>query len=316
MPSIDMPLAQLREYKPELNRPADFERFWKETIDEAINAPLAVELTPYDLPAKGVSFFRLRFDGYKGGRIAGWYVRPTGQGKFPALCIYHGYSGRGTRPLDMLGTAMQGIAAMSMDTRGQNGESQDCATYEQGHHSGWMTKGIRNPLQYYYRYVYADAVRALEVLASFNEVDSKRIAITGGSQGGGITLAAAALSNRPILAMPDIPFLCDFRRAVEISPNGPYPEIPSFLKAFPELQSQATKTLSYCDNLNLAPWIKCRTFVSNCLWDDICPPSTIFGVYNQISAEKQIEVYPYHKHEVPYDHYEKKHRLMMEVLRP
>ena len=56
--------------------------------------------------------------------------------------------------------------------------------------------------------------------------------------------------------------------------------------------------------------------ISNCLWDDVCPPSTIFAVYNHITAEKQIEIFPFHKHEVPIDHYETKFRLLMEVLNP
>ena len=56
--------------------------------------------------------------------------------------------------------------------------------------------------------------------------------------------------------------------------------------------------------------------ISNSLCDDICPPSTIFGVYNHIVAEKQIEIYPFHKHDIPYDHYETKFRLLMETLNP
>ncbi|HMB95365.1 MAG TPA: acetylxylan esterase, partial [Tepidisphaeraceae bacterium] len=159
-------------------------------------------------------------------------------------------------------------------------------------------------------------LRALELLARREEVDDSRIAITGGSQGGALTLAVAALSNRPILALPDVPFLCDFRRAIQISPNGPYPEIVNFLKHFPHLYETAIRTLSYCDNLNLAPRIRCRTVISNGLWDDICPPSTIFAAYNHITAEKQMEVYPFHKHEVPYEHNEIKFRLLMETLRP
>jgi cephalosporin-C deacetylase len=124
----------------------------------------------------------------------------------------------------------------------------------------------------------------------------------------------AALSERPILALPDIPFLCDYRRGVQIAAAGPYPEIPLFLKAFPDLVEQTFRTLSYCDCLNLAPMIKCKTVISNCLWDDVCPPSTIFGVYNHLISPKQIELYPYHKHEVPYEHNELKFRLLVETL--
>lgn len=306
----------MRQYKPTLYREADFDIYWQTTIVEALKQPLNAELIPYVLPAKGLQCYAVRFDGYKGGRIAGWYVQPTSRGKFPGVCMYHGYSGRATRPMDMLALASQGICVLSMDCRGQNGQSQDALTTDEGHATGWMTKGIRDPKQYYFRYVYADAVRALELLARREEVDDTRLAITGASQGGALTFAVAALSERPILALPDIPFLCDFRRGVQISPAGPYPEIISFLKSFPHLYETVFQTLSYCDNLNLAPRIRCRTVVSNCLWDDVCPPSTIFGVYNHITAEKQIELYPFHKHEVPYEHNELKYRLLMETLRP
>ena len=81
-----------------------------------------------------------------------------------------------------------------------------------------------------------------------------------------------------------------------------------------DLVHQGMRTLSYCDNLNLAPWIKCRTVISNSLWDDVCPPSTIFGVYNHMTAEKEMAIYPYHKHEVPYEHNEVKFKLLTETL--
>jgi cephalosporin-C deacetylase len=316
MPSIDMPIEQLRQYKPSLYKEADFDAYWRTTITLAVDQPLNAELIPYALHSHGVECFAVRFDGFGGGRLAGWFLRPESRGPMPGLVVYHGYSMRGTRPLDLLAIAAQGICVLSMDCRGQNGQSQDLAPYGEGHYQGWMTQGIRDPQKYYYRYVYADAVRALELLARRQEVDPSRLAITGVSQGGGLTLAVAALSARPILALADIPFLCDYRRGVQISPAGPYPEIASFLKVFPDLYQEAFRTLSYCDCLNLAPWIKCQTVVSNCLWDDICPPSTIFGVFHHIGAQKQMEIYPFHKHEVPYEHNELKFKLLMETLRP
>lgn len=316
MPSIDMPLDQLRVYKPSLYREADFEQYWEKTVAKAEDQPLNAELIPYDLPARNVQVYALRFDGFEGGRIAGWYLRPAKTGKFPGMAVYHGYSGRGTRPLDLLHYAEQGVCVLSMDCRGQNGDSVDAVVTSEGNAPGWMTKGVRKPWEYYYRYVYADAVRALEVLARREEVDDHRLAITGGSQGGALTLAVAALSERPILAMPDIPFLCDFRRAIEITPLAPYTEIVTYLKAHPHYYADVIRTLSYCDCMNLAPWIKCRTLISNCLCDDICPPSTVFAAYNHIQATKQIDVYPYHKHETPYDHHEKKFRVAMEALNP
>jgi cephalosporin-C deacetylase len=103
---------------------------------------------------------------------------------------------------------------------------------------------------------------------------------------------------------------------VNLAKEGPYLEIASFLKAFGELYDTAFRTLSYFDCLNLAPGIQCRTVISNCLWDEICPPSTIFAVHHHIGGPKQMEVYPFHKHEIPYDHSEIKFQLLAEVLKP
>ena len=317
MPSIDMPLEQLRQYRPSLYREADFEEFWDATVAEAAKQPLNAELIPYRLPSAGLEFYAVRFDGFGGGRLAGWYARPKAAGKFPGVCVYHGYSGRGTRPVDLLWLASQGACVLSMDCRGQNGQSDDALAATEGHAPGWMTKGIRDPRSYYYRFVYADALRALDLLAEREEVDEDRLGVTGLSQGGGLTLAVAALSKRKVaLAMPDIPFLCDYRRAIQIAQGGPYPEIPLMLKGFPHLYEQALRTLSYFDCLNLAPWVRCRTLVSNCLWDDVCPPSTIFGVFHHIaSTQKRMEIYPFHRHEVPYDHRETQLREMAEAFR-
>ena len=158
MPSIDMPLEQLRQYKPSLYREADFQSFWDSTVNSALAQPLNAELIPYNLPSTALQCYAVRFDGFEGGRIAGWFVRPKAGGTFPGVCWYHGYSGRAMRPLDLFPIAAQGVCVLSMDTRGQNGESDDATPAAEGHALGWMTKGIRSPRTYYYRYVYADAV--------------------------------------------------------------------------------------------------------------------------------------------------------------
>ena len=314
MPSIDMPLEQLRTYKPALYREPDFEAFWDRTISAAVSQPLNAELIPVDLPMRHTQCYAVRYDGFEGGRLAGWYLRPKAAGPFPGVCFYHGYGGAGHRPLDLLPLASQGMCVLSMDCRGQMGNSQDASTPPGGHHAGWMTQGITDPAGYYYRYAYADAVRAIELLAHREEVDPSRLAITGGSQGGGLTLAVAALSERPILALADVPFLCDFKRAISITAAAPYSEIPHFLRHHPHLNDTVIRTLSYFDCMNLAPWIGCRTVIANCLWDDVCPPSTIFAAFNHLACEKQIELYPFNGHAPPYEQAELRFRLISEVL--
>jgi cephalosporin-C deacetylase len=185
---------------------------------------------------------------------------------------------------------------LSVDTRGQSGDSTDPTPYSTGHYRGYMTAGIVDPEEYYYRGAYIDCVRALDFVASRPELDAGRIGLTGISQGGGLTLAVAALDSRPKAAMPRVPFLCHYQRALQVSDKDPYWEIAQFLDRRPGDEEAAFRTLSYCDNLNLAPRITCPTLVTVGLQDLICPPSTVFGTYNHIGCTKEILVYPFMGH--------------------
>ncbi len=98
-----------------------------------------------------------------------------------------------------------------------------------------MTRGILHPQTYYYRRVFTDAVRAVEAALSHPLVDAGRLAVTGGSQGGGITLAVAGLAPELVkAAMPDVPFLCHYRRATQLIDTMPYAEITRYLKTHRE----------------------------------------------------------------------------------
>ncbi|HUY29992.1 MAG TPA: acetylxylan esterase [Acidimicrobiales bacterium] len=302
MASIDMTVRELEAYAPEPYAPDDLEEFWTRTLAAALAQPLEVAVEPYALELAGVRSARVTFDGFEGGRLTAWYVRPDGPGPFPAVASYHGYSGRAARPLELYTLAAQGIAVLSLDCRAQNGESTDGVVRPSGHVAGWMTQGVGSPERYYYRHVYADAVRALEVLCAFPEVDASRVATTGVSQGGGLSLAAAALSSRPRFVWADIPFLCDIRRGAQISERLPYTEISDYLRSRPSLEDELWHTISYVDLLNLADRVTCETVVTVALWDDICPPSTIYSTFRRIAApRKSLRVLPYHYHDLSYE---------------
>ena len=314
--SYDMPLDKLREYRPSLTSQSDFTQFWDGSKVELDKIPSDVTLRSVDYPADGVKVFELTYAGFGGARIRGWYATPDQPGVHPGLVLFHGYNNMYDGGMhQVVDWAFRGYATFGMLVRGQQ-QSEDLSPSPYGHPVGWMAKGILDKDTYYYRGVYMDAIRAVEVLADLDEVDANRVAVTGASQGGGLALAAAALSNIPKTAIADYPYLCNFERAIAITPTGPYLELPQFFRrnSGDEIEQQALQTLSYFDVMNLAPEISCPTLVSIGLQDEITPPSTVFAAYNHIPAEKQIKVYKYFGHEYIPDFYTEKLRFLRNNL--
>lgn len=298
MALYDKPLEELVVYDPPLTRQPDFDAFWARTLEENARTPVNARFRAIDYPTRGGQVFEVFYDGWRGAQICGWYVQPAGDGPFPALVQYHGYSGSKMDVYRYLMWTLQGYAVLAVDVRGQSGNSTDPTCYSGGHVTGWMTQGIMDPEEYYYRGVYMDCVRAIDAVASRPEVDAERIGVMGMSQGGGLTLATAALDQRPVVALPEMPYLCHYKRAVDMAVRNPYLEIADYLRRWPEREEQVWCTLSYFDNLNLAARIRCPVLMDVGLKDDICPPSTVYAVYNKITAPKEIKVFPYHNHEV------------------
>jgi cephalosporin-C deacetylase len=160
-----------------------------------------------------------------------------------------------------------------------------------------MTLGVLDPETYYYRRLFVDGVRAVEAAKAHTAVDSTRIAITGGSQGGGITLAVAGLDSSVQVALPEVPFLCHYRRATEIVDTHPYFEITNFLRTQRDKVEKVFETLSYFDGVNFAARAKAQALFSVGLMDDICPPSTVYAAYNHYAGPKEIRPYTYNNHE-------------------
>ena len=304
MAFFDLPYDELVTYKPPRNEPADFDAFWQATLAEAREHALNPQFVPYDLGLKTLDVFDASFAGYGGQEIKGWLLLPRRrEGKLPCVVEYIGYGGGRGSPLNFLAWAAAGYATFVMDTRGQGSTWQPGDTPDpepegsNPHHPGFMTRGVLNPKTYYYRRVFTDAVRAIEAAQSFVAVDAERIAVTGGSQGGGITLAAAGLSAAVKAVMPDVPFLCHYRRATQLVDTLPYGEITNFLKVHREKVETVFHNLGYFDGMSFAARANGKALFSVGLMDTICPPSTVFAAYNHYAGAKEIRVYEYNNHE-------------------
>lgn len=303
MPFPDLTQPELGAYQSNVAMPADFSAFWEATIAEARAIGGVVSIVAADTTLKAVEAFDVTFPGFGGHPIKGWLVLPANRtGKLPLVVQYLGYGGGRGFPHEQLHWAASGYAYFRMDTRGQGSGWSTGGTADPVGTTpsipGMMTKGILDKDDYYYRRVFTDAVRAIDAMLAQDFVDADRIAICGGSQGGGISLAVAGIDPRVKAVMPDVPFLCDYRRAMAKASRDPYGEIVRFLAQHRDKKDVVFETLNYFDGVNFARQSRAAALFSVAVMDETCPPSTVYGAYNAYAgADKTMEEYEYNNHE-------------------
>ncbi|MFF2850990.1 acetylxylan esterase [Streptomyces sp. NPDC058001] len=304
MPHFDLPLDRLRAYRSDATEPDDFDAFWEKTLSEAREHDLDARFESVDVPLTAVDVFDVTFAGFGGHPVKGWLILPAGTtAPLPTVVEYIGYGGGRGLPHMHLIWAAAGFAHFVMDTRGQGssgragGETPDPVGSGPSF-PGYMTRGIEDPHDYYYRRLFTDAVRAVEAARSHPLVDAGRVAAVGVSQGGGITLAVGGLVPDLAAIAPDVPFLCDFPRATTLTERHPYREIALYLKARRGGEEQVFRTLSYFDGVHFAARGRAPALFSAALEDQTCPPSTVFAAFNAYAGKgRAMEVYSFNDHE-------------------
>jgi len=307
---FDLPLPELETYRPPVAEPDDFDAFWAAQVAEAEFFPLRAQFEPVAGPLQTVEVFDVSFAGHNNASIRGWLLVPRHRsGPLPTIVEYVGYGGGRGLPHESLLWSAAGYVHFLMDTRGQGsgwstGDSPDPKAPGDPSVPGFMTRGIRNPEDYYYVRLFIDAVRAVAAARTHEAVDGDRIIVTGASQGGGVTLAAANLADGVVAAMPDVPFLAHFERATQITDENPYAELAKYMSAHRDSVDDVFRTLSYVDVVNHARRANLPALFSVGLSSLITPPSTVFAAYNWYAGPKSIEVYPYNEHEGGGAHHE------------
>ncbi|HVU23554.1 MAG TPA: acetylxylan esterase [Opitutus sp.] len=307
MPAVDLPLAELKHY-PGLNpRPAEFDAYWAEALRELDATPPQPELIPTkEIAPKNAECFELWFTGVGGARVFAKYLRPKNAAagaRHPAVLQFHGYSWNSGDWTSKLAYANEGFCYAAMDCRGQGGRSSDPGGVLGNTLRGHIIRGLDDPdpRKLLYRQIFLDTVQLARVVMGFPEVDPARVGCCGASQGGGLTLACAALEPRIKRAAPVYPFLCDYQRvwAMDLAVNA-YEELRDYFRRFDPLhvrERDVFTKLGYIDCQHLAPRIKADVLMFTGLMDEICPPSSQFAAFNKLASKKEMAVYPDYAHE-------------------
>jgi cephalosporin-C deacetylase-like acetyl esterase len=272
----------------------DFDAFWEKMLKElaAIKPQYKMIRHPeHDTHTHEV--YEVEMRSLNNVRVRGWYEKPKAKGVFPALLIVPGY----TMDLEPTGTS-DPLAVFSFNVRAHGNSTDD---YSDEPEDMWL-RGLDHREGYFYQGAVADCIRAMDFIASRSEIDIKRVAITGESQGGGLSFVTAALDHRISFCAPVIPFMTDYVRYFKTSK---WPDMEEWIAAEPHRTWESTlQTLSYFDLLNMIDRFHVPVFVGIGLQDDTCPPGAIFSVYNRLDVPKKYYVYPHAKHWVDASHYD------------
>ncbi len=304
MPMIDMPLEELKTYRGVSPRPADFDAYWESGLKEMEALDPQMEVVESDFQTSFARCCDMYFTGVRGCRIHVKVVRPTDNGTLPhpAVIQFHGYGGSAGDWLDKLPYAAAGYSVFAMDCRGQGGYSEDLGGIRGSTLRGHIVRGLDDaPENLMFRHIFLDTAQLARLVMGMPDVDAKRVGVYGASQGGGLTLACAALTPGICRAAPVYPFLCDYRRVWTMDLTvAAYEELRTYFKMFDPRHERADETfmrLGYIDVQHLAPRIRARIMFVTGLMDSVCPPSTQFAAYNKIKSEKEMLLYPDFGHE-------------------
>ena len=274
-------------YQSKARKPDDFDAFWDDVKAQVGRVELNPEVEPEPTRSDDeVEVFQAFYDSIDSVRIAAWYCVPRGErGPLPAIMVVPGYQSDPGIPKEW---ARRGYAVLGVAPRGK---LRSKGQFDPGY-PGLLTYGIVDRNVYSYRGFYVDAWRGVDFLLSRDEVDSGRIGVRGGSQGGGLTLCTAAMRDEIRAAAAGAPYLTGFMDAIELTSTYPYQEINDYLRLHPSSRERVERTLNYFDCINFADGITCPIIVNIGLQDNVCPPETGYALFRGIaSQDKRLYAY-------------------------
>lgn len=280
------------EITPTTTLPPDFEEFWNKGKEDLAKVPVNPVLTlmPERCTNKA-DVYHVQIDNIN-GKIFGILCTPKKPGKFPA--ILH-VPGAGIRPYN--GDVWEAESGFVSFTIGIHGipVNLDQGVYDnlrQGALRNYWTVDLDDKDHAYYKRVYLGCVRAVDFIESVDCFDGEHIAVTGGSQGGALSIVTAGLDSRIDYLAAFFPALCDLTGFLHGRAGG-WPQI--FRDDFTN-KPEKIETSKYFDVVNFARFVKAPGWYSWGYNDNVCPPTSMYAAYNMISAEKELHVFQETQH--------------------
>jgi len=275
--------------KPAIENPRDFVQFWEKAKQDNAAIPIDARMTLLpDRCTEKVNVYHVNLQNYRlGSRFYGILCVPKAEGKYPALLRV---PGAGVRPYNGdVATAEQGVITFEVGIHGipVTMEPQLYSALGAGALYRYFTFNLDDKDQYYYKRVYLGCVRANDFLFSLPRFDGTNLAVTGGSQGGALSIVTAALDPRVKYLASYYPALSDVTGYLQERAGG-WPHIFDKNNAAINNTKAKLEAISYYDVVNFARQLKVPGLYSWGFNDEVCPPTSMYAAYNVITAPKEL----------------------------
>ncbi|MDE6396506.1 MAG: acetylxylan esterase, partial [Muribaculaceae bacterium] len=239
--------------KPTTSYPADFMEYWNKIIEKSRKTELNPVMTL--LPekcTKTVDVYQVSYCmGSQRTRFYGMLAMPKGEGKYPAIVQY---PGAGVYAIDApVAFAEQGIIVMAVGIHGipNNLAPSIYSDLEGSALYNYPAINMDRRDDYYYNRVIQGAVRAIDFIETLPQFNGC-VATYGGSQGGYLSIAVAALNPDVKYLVANYPAMSDLAGYA----NGRAGGWPHIFKITANRTPELLKNLSYYDTVNFSRIIK------------------------------------------------------------
>ncbi len=286
---------------PSLPVPDDFDEFWSSQKAKLKAVPIKPVLTPVAAADKSVECFDVQVPCAGRVPVSGYFARPKGAKpkSLPAILFVHG-AGVGNASLGTAASAArEGALGMDINAHGiPNGKpAQYYEELSRTTLKDYRASGRESRETCYFLGMFLRLVRAIDFLASQPEWDGVVVAVSGASQGGGQSIAAAGLDPRVTFIATGVPAICDHTGIAIGRINGWPKLVPNDASGKPD--PKILQTARYFDCMNLATRAKAGAIFSVGFIDITCPPTSVYATYNNYAGKKQIIDKPLMGHTQP-----------------
>ncbi len=277
--------------KPTVPLPADFQAFWQKGKEELAQILPDVKMVP--LPERSSAntiVYHVSAAGYGNSRLYGILCVPRKPGKYPAVLQV---PGAGIRPYNPdLEMADRGLIVFTIGIHGIP-VNLDAGVYNnlnEGALKGYFFFNADHKDRYYYKRVYLNCVRAIDVIAGLENFDGNNLAVSGNSQGGALSIVTAALDKRVKYLAAVHPALCDLTGYLNGRAGG-WPHIFGDANMWFGQSKAIQETMPYYDVVNFARMVSVPGYYTWGFNDEVCPPTSMYAAYNVITAPREPAVY-------------------------